>query len=170
MKTESKPNLFIHLIYSGSFLLGIIAIISYLVWSKHQITIQHNIEIQQIEQHAVLQNQMEQAKKARVLACLQNAAQAYTADWATACREHAKDAEIRLINCNSSSEKSAKFIAGAGGGGLINYQDLYQNYAAQCNASLENPNPKPNCLLPNSMANGINAALQKAEQLCTIIS
>lgn len=96
------------------------------------------------------------------------AQKSYSDSWASACTENANSVRAALNNCINSSEKSARFITNDGQ--LLNYKNLYQSYVAQCKLAYGAPNPKSNCLLPNSIAKSLNESLQKDEKMCTVIS
>ena len=162
---KNEKNYFIHIIYASSFLLAVFTIIGYLVWSKYQTTVQKRIEI---EQRIEIQAAQDRIKKTRTLNCVIIARKSYDENWASACTENANRIQAALKNCVNSSEKSARFISG--NGSLLDYKSLYESYAAQCKLLYGTPNPKPNCLLPNSLAKGLDESLQKDEKMCAIIS
>ena len=64
---KNEKNYFIHIIYAASFLLAVLAVISYLVWSKYQTTVQNRIEM---EQRVEIQEKQDRIKKTRILNCM----------------------------------------------------------------------------------------------------
>lgn len=149
INNQNERKYLIHIIYAGTFLFAVVAIIGYLVWCKYEATAQKQME------------------KKKIVSCLVGASDDYNEGWAAACKQDAKEIQIELGDCIDSAKKRARFISSAG---ADDYTALAQVYVAQCKSAYGTPDSKSTCLLPNSMAKGLNAALQKQEKLCTIIS
>jgi hypothetical protein len=147
---SSEKKYFVHFIYAGTFLLAVLLVIGYLAWNKYEIAV------------------AAQVKKSRMLMCVANAQENYSAAWAGACKTNAKAIQTNLANCINGSEKRARFIAD--GDSFVNYKNLLANYVAQCKSAYGTPNPKPTCLLPSSTAKSLNTGLQQQEKLCKSIS
>lgn len=143
----SKPkNYLIHLIYAGSLLLAVMAILIYLGWAKHQKTLQ-------------LQK------------CIAGAYTDYEAEWAAACRSQAELSETSLSNCLNEAAARAKLaeIPGMPSSNLT-VKNIYDSLVAQCRSYYSSANPNPNCMLQTNTGKDLNNRLSQNQELCIKIN
>lgn len=168
--TSKKQNYIIHLIYAGSFLLITLLILSYLVWNKKQLEIQHKEHEEKIrikEQHRMAQ---EREHLARVKLCMSKAMGFYSQDWATACIQQNERNKKGFENCRNQADAYVKYMKTS----YTTPQEsarLYNYQLAQCQGLYTfSKKPNLNCTLPTTIADGVNNALKKYEQTCRDIT
>jgi hypothetical protein len=82
--------------------------------------------------------------------CMEQADSIYNADWATACKDVAESAAVELRNCLSDKLIMTNPYMGA----------------SYCKRTFAGADPSPECTLPKSRAQSLNAAHKEAQQRC----
>jgi hypothetical protein len=163
--TPKKQNYLIHLIYAGSFLLAVLLVVSYLFWSKNQVTIQHREHEEQIrikEQNRMTQ---EKERQIKIKFCMNKAMELYSHDWALVCIQQNERNKKAFDNCRNQADALVKayetYITSHDSTRAYNYK------VAQCKGLYSYSNkPSLNCTLPATLADGVNAGLKRYEQTC----
>lgn len=138
MSGSNNKNILIHAFYAGSFLLAVLSLIAYSVWSTR-----HAEYLLQVhEQKKELAKELHENK---VNQCMLSAARAYRASWARACETNAgsqRDGYNRCLESPYTTLASCRAVWGS------DWDD------------------SANCALPDSSATYVNNQYYKQQRDC----
>lgn len=139
-----KTKYIIHVIYASSLFLIVLAILGYLVWEKTIYT----------------ENQETKTNN-----CLLQATTEYNNSWAYACSKQAETVQFELNNCIEKAKHDSELIWSSASKSAV--KNAYLSSVASCKSIYGEPNPAPDCMLPNTAANNLREQLQKNQDLCS---
>lgn len=151
----NHKKIIVHIVYATSFLLSVLSIILFLVWSHKEQAKHAQIELAQLQAK-------ENKRKADLALCLLTASKQYTTDWIAACREQAVLNKSTLAACIKEKELLAKSVYS----GLKEGKNTLNFWIFRCKQEHTNIEFKPNCSLHQAMANNLAQQQNANEASC----
>ncbi len=161
--SQSKPNYVIHCIYAGSFLLSIFFYVSYQVWNRVQMSNEIKAQNEEYRINQAAQILKEKKQKEIISSCLMITSNLYSKTWADTCANQNQKIKNAYETCLRDAKAWSDYISYSSG----DKKKLYTYKISECRSLYQYTNkPNPNCTLPRSIAENLNAELNKMESRC----